>query len=606
MRTVLALAALAAGLADQAVQGPSPPGLVRIDAVVSDQRGRIVDDLRAEDFQVLEDDAPQAIDSVRFVKFDGSDPPGEAVEPVRSSADERAEAAHGGTRLFAIFLDEYHVASGEGAARVREAVRRFVEQDLGPRDLVVVVKPLDSLLNLRLTRDRLSVARAIATFEGRKGQYEPRNTFEKNFIAGSPGRIEAVRTQIATSALNALATHLGSLSGARKAILFVSEGFAANPRRRGEEVALPTLQTVIRTANRATVSIYSFNPAGTAAGSGDAESKTLRDLADETDGRVVLDAPDAPANLTRIVTDESAYYMIAFRAAHPDADGKFHPVQVRIRRPGVQIRSQRGYWAASADDLLSARLLAKAVEPRPPPEPPRHVSPLIRPWFGLAHAATGNVQVSFVWEPAGRVPGDRSRADPPARITLTASKPDGTQVFEGVVRSVGYGADEPGDAPARVVFETAPGRLRLRMSIEDAASQVVDTDVRDLIVAPLTAPVVLGTAEVIRLRNARDFRTVEASADAVPVAAREFSRSERLLIRLPVYATAGSPVVSARLVSKLGSAMRDLAVAPGPAPGLYQIDLPLAGLASGGYTVEFIATSPAGEAKDSLAFRVTP
>jgi hypothetical protein len=144
------------------------------------------------------------------------------------------------------------------------------------------------------------------------------------------------------------------------------------------------------------------------------------------------------------------------------------------------------------------------------------------------------------------------------------------------------------------------------MSIEDAASQVVDTDVRDLIVAPLTAPVVLGTAEVIRLRNARDFRTVEGNADAVPVAAREFSRSERLLIRLPVYATAGSPVVSARLVSKLGSAMRDLAVAPGPAPGLYQVDLPLAGLASGGYTVEFIATSPSGEAKDGLAFRVTP
>jgi hypothetical protein len=34
--------------------------------------------------------------------------------------------------------------------------------------------------------------------------------------------------------------------------------------------------------------------------------------------------------------------------------------------------------------------------------------------------------------------------------------------------------------------------------------------------------------------------------------------------------------------------------------------LPLAGLASGAYTVEFVARSPGGEAKDSLAFRVTP
>jgi VWFA-related protein len=604
MRTVLALV-LAAGLADQAVPGPSEPDLVRIDAVVSDPRGRTVDNLRAEDFQILEDGAPSAVDSVRFVKVDGSYPPGEAIEPVQSSVDEKAEAAHGGTRLFAIFLDEYHVASGEGVERAREAVRRFVEQDLGPRDLVVVVKPLDSLLSIRLTRDRGSVARAIATFEGRKGQYEPRNAFEKNFIAGSPLRIEAVRTQIAASALNALATHLGSLGGARKTILFVSEGFAAGPRRRGDE-ALPTLETVIRTANRATVSIYPFNPTGTTTGSGSAERETLRALADETDGRVILGALDAAAGLTRIVNDASAYYVIAFRAAHSDADGKFHPVQVQIRQRDVQIRSQKGYWAASADDLLRARLLAKAAEPRPPPEPPRHVSPLIRPWFGVARGATGNEQVSFVWEPAGRIPGDRSRTDPPARITLTASKPDGTEVFEGVVRSVGYGADDPGDAPARVVFETAPGRLRVRMSIEDAASRVVDTDVRDLIVTPLTAPVALGTAEVIRLRNARDFRMVEADAGAVPVAAREFSRTERLLIRLPAYAADGSPVVSAQLVSKLGSAMRDLTVVPGPVPSLYQVDLPLAGLASGGYTVEFVARSPTGEAKDSLAFRVTP
>jgi VWFA-related protein len=604
MRAVLAFA-LAASLADQAVPG-SDPELVRIGAIASDPRGRVVDNLRAEDFQILEDGAPRTIDSVRFVRADGGDLAGEAVEPVQSGADEKAEASHAGTRLLAIFLDEYHLAPGAGVERAREAVKRLVEHDLGPRDLVVVVKPLDSLLSLRLTRDRLSVARAIATFEGRKGQYEPRNTFEQNFIATSPARIEAVRTQVATSALNALATHLGSLGRTRKAILLVSEGFAATPRRRGEE-ALPTLEAVIRNANRATVSIYPFNPTGTTPDSDPAERETLRALADGTDGQVILDSLDAPASLTRVVGDESAYYEIAFRAAHSAADGKFHPVQVQIHRPDVQIRSQKGYWAASADDLVRARFLAKAAEPKPPPEPARHVSPLIRPWFGVARSATGNAQISFVWEPVGRVPGDRSRPDLPARITLRASKPDGTQVFEGVVRSVGgHGVDDPGDPPARAVFEMSPGRLRVRMSIEDAASRVVDTDVRDLVVAPLTAPVALGTAEVIRLRSARDYRIAEADPAAVPVAAREFSRTERLLIRLQAYAADGSPVVSARLVSKPGSAMRDLTVAPGPAPGVYQIDLPLAGLASGGYSVEFVASSPAGEAKDSLAFRVTP
>ena len=39
--------------------------------------------------------------------------------------------------------------------------------------------------------------------------------------------------------------------------------------------------------------------------------------------------------------------------------------------------------------------------------------------------------------------------------------------------------------------------------------------------------------------------------------------------------------------------------------GRAQIDLPLAGLASGEYSVEITATSPAGQAKDTLRFRVT-
>ena len=56
----------------------------------------------------------------------------------------------------------------------------------------------------------------------------------------------------------------------------------------------------------------------------------------------------------------------------------------------------------------------------------------------------------------------------------------------------------------------------------------------------MTASVALGTPEVFRARNAREFRALEAQA-AVPVASREFSRTERLLIRFPAYGPAGTP-----------------------------------------------------------------
>ena len=65
-------------------------------------------------------------------------------------------------------------------------------------------------------------------------------------------------------------------------------------------------------------------------------------------------------------------------------------------------------------------------------------------------------------------------------------------------------------------------------------------------VRDLTAPVVLGTPEVLRARTARDFRALASDPDAVPVAAREFSRTERLMIRVPAYAPSGADLRSRR------------------------------------------------------------
>ena len=588
---------------------PSQPPNIEIDAVASDARGRAIENLEPEEFELLVDGRVQAIDGVRFVRAGTADASGDVL-PILSRADEQAAASADGVRLFAIFLDEYHVTDGPGVQRAREMLARFVAHTLGPRDLMLAVKPLDSLLTLRMTRDRNAILSVIAGFEGRKGQYDPRGDFERSLIAGTPARIEVVRTQIATSALNALATHLGTLGAASKTIVVVSEGFARGPRRRGDE-ALPSLDTVIRTASRARVAMYPFDPTIASAAAATPERATLRAMADGTDGEAILnDVDDVPAaTLARIVADRAAYYLIAFRPETPAADGRFHPVEVRVRRPDAQVRARKGYWAPSPDDVLRARLLARAGEPRAPHGPPRRISPLIRPWFGIARGRSGETEVSFVWEPAGRVPGDRARVASPAKIRLQVFRPDGSALFEGVVRAAGAaGSWLPGGEgePARASFDTPPGRLKLRMAIEDASARVLDTDVRDLVVDPMTAAVVIGTPEVLRTRTARDFRAIASDASAVPVAAREFSRAERLLIRVPAYAPGAAPALSAHLAGRQGAAMRELAVGPGPEPDVFQIDLPLAGLAAGEYSVKVTARSPAGEAADQIVFRVVP
>ena len=611
MRAVLAVA-FAIGLSHQTSTAGPERTPARVDAIVADADGRLVADLAPADVEVFDASGVRPIESVRLIRADGSARPGETILPVLSAADEQAEAARDGTRLFAFFLDEYHVTPGVAAIRAREAVGRFVDEHLGPRDLVLVVKPLDSLIALRLTRDREAARRAIATFEGRKGELEPRSAFEKNYIGASPARVVAVREQIVTSALNALAAHLAGLGPSRKTLIVVSEGFSQAPRRRGDE-SLPTLEGVIRSANRAGASIYPIDPRGLVpapangeTARGTAGQDALLALANDTGGRAVLGSADLADDLSRIARDASSYYLITFQTER-DADGRFHALDVRVRRPGVQLRARKGYWATLADSAWRSRLSTSAQAARPP-ELPRRTSPLIRPWFGLSRGAAGKTRVSFVWEPAARVPGDRSRTLAPVRIMLKASKPDGTLIFEGAVRPTGSSTPAgPDGEPPQAVFEAAPGRLRVQMSIEDAASRVVDTDVRDVVVGPLSGPLVLGTAEVLRASSARAYRALEADANAAPVAARVFSRTERLLIRVPVYAADQSVSLQASLASRPGASMRALPVTPSSSrPDLYQIDLPLAGLATGDYVVEITAKGPAGNAKDVLAFRVTP
>lgn len=558
-------------------QAPAPPvHVVRIDAIAVDARGRAVADLNSDDFELHEDGAPAPLEGVQFHRVDGA-------------------------RLFAIFLDEYHVSKGAASDRVRGALTRFVDDTLRPQDLVVIMKPLDSLFAIRLTGDRDAARGAIQSFEGRKGELEPRNAYERNYIAGTPARIEAARHQVSVSAMNALAIHLGSLGESRKALVVVTEGVGRQERRRGEY--LPTLDTVIRSANRSSVSIYPIDPRESA--SDDAVAEALRALATETDGQVIVG--DLDAGLQRAAADSAAYYVLTYRAAHPE-DGKFHDVQVKAKRAGVRLRARKGYWAPSPDDALRAELLAGLNDPKPPPplEPVRHISPLIRPWFGLSRGQDGKTRVTIVWEPAMRVPGDRGRREA-SRIVLTALAPDGTTLFEGPLQPTGPAAvEERGTTPSRAVFDAVPGRLRLRMAVQDAGAQVLDSDVRDIAVRDFRREIAIGTPEILRARNAREFRLLDDAA-AVPVASREFSRTERLLIRFPAYGPSGAaPLLSAKLLSRTGHSLRDLVVAPAETPGgSNEIDLPLAWLAAGEYLIELTATSPAGEAKDRVGFRVT-
>jgi hypothetical protein len=93
----------------------------------------------------------------------------------------------------------------------------------------------------------------------------------------------------------------------------------------------------------------------------------------------------------------------------------------------------------------------------------------------------------------------------------------------------------------------------------------------------------------------------------VPAVGREFSRTERVLVRVSAYAPGDAPaMLKARLLNRGGQPMMDLPVTAAPAsPGPAQIEMPMSNLPPGDYIIEISAGAEGEGAKELVGFRVT-
>ena len=200
---------------------------VRVDVIVSDRNGNPIADLKQADFEVIEDGKPQTVETFKLIKLDGGAMPSAdgPPRPIRNDDDEAAEAAKDDVRLFAVFLDDYHVKEGSSLA-ARAPISRWVETQLGPSDMIGVMHPLESIDQVRMTRNHSIISRAIQQFRGRKGDYTPQNEFEQNYANYPAETVEQIRNQVSLSAIKALIVHMGGLKEGRKALILVSEGYS--------------------------------------------------------------------------------------------------------------------------------------------------------------------------------------------------------------------------------------------------------------------------------------------------------------------------------------------------------------------------------------------
>jgi VWFA-related protein len=559
---------------------------VRVDVTVLDRKGQPITDLTRDDFEVREDGIEQSIDTIKLVEATGQAPDDDTSLPIRSRYHAAAEAARDDIRVFVIFWDEYHIGQMAPAIRARAALTDFVQFAFGPTDLVALMDQLTPADAIAFTRNRRDLVEQVSKLKGRQGIYLPPRSAVEEAQMYRARDIEMLRSQVTASALDSTIAFLGSIKEGRKAILFVSQTIGRVGT--GPMDTFTWLDAAIRTANANNTTIYAFDPRGL-----DMNSRTsdvLHSLAEQTGGRQFSNNSPA-ASLREVVKNASAFYLLGYASAKNPADGKFHKISVRVKRPGVEVRSRTGYYAPSLTDMDAARKTAAANEP--PPEISKALSKLVDApnmdiagdlWAGAAPGVEGRPRVTVAWTP---------RQGSEAAVKIRAAAPDGRVYFDGPLPS------------GLAAFDAAPGPVTIRRTLVQTDGSLADRE--DLVLEVpdfANTPLTIGTPVVFRARTPLELRAIQSARDPAPFAGRQFERTDRIVARFGVFGPAASDAtVTVTLLSRRGAKLSTMPLKT--TAGGYEIDLPIGSIARGEYVFEIVASRGADQAKTLLSFKVT-
>jgi VWFA-related protein len=656
---------------------------VRVDAYPT-RDGKPLMDLRAEDFEVFENGAPQAITAFEHVLVSPGGPQAQRVDP-SSVTEAQQAAANPRNRVVIVFLDTYH-ATIEGTWNVREPLIRLIDRILAPDDLVAIMTPQMAPSQITLARKTEVIEKGLRT----GWPWGVRHTLHEDEeearyqICYPPTQAEVLagrtkselaekmtnrrRERLTLEAVHDLVRYLRYLRDERKAVLTISEGWllyrpdsTLTAPRAGNLKDVPGpdeigigiggkirsretvenekgvskydcdvdrmrlaqmdndqyFRTIIDDANRGNTTFYPVDPRGLAVFDSPIGPEkppsiivdlsylrkrmdTLQNLAVGTDGITVMSSNDLDVSLKRIADDLTSYYLLGYNSTNTKLDGTYRRIEVKVKRPGVDVRARRGYRAPTEEEVRAAREAAEPAVLTPEAAAREaamgslarirsdarfriHAAPEVGPAGGVSRIWVAGelraVPAGDPWSRGGTADLQVSVGDSTAtaRVTLAA----GERTF---LTSVALPKPATGDA--------LDVRARLAGADPDA-SRLADS---------IHVPLAEGARYPILFR-----RGPTTGNRYLPAATFLFSRTERVRIEVPI--PAGAKPANGRLLDKAGQPLEvpvTLSARTDDA-GTHWLtaDITLAPLGAGDYVVETSFTGEGVEHKAVTAIRVT-
>ena len=368
---------------------PSPPvirinvNLVQVDAVVTDSKGNPVTNLKAEDFEILQDGKPQVITNFEFVDVRN---PTARVAPARGLAPRgngepvppppirlRPQQIR---RTVAIVVDDLGL-SFDSISRVQSSLKKWVENEMQPGDLVAVIRTSAGMGSLQqFTNDKRVLFASIERvryYVGRVGissfaPLAPAGPIDTSAFDAEVSRRYAIGSM---GAIQYVIQGLRDVPG-RKSLILFSESMAMASQNGRDQEAEDRMRRLADAANRSSVVIYGVDPRGviytglTAEDSGNGRTpqqlaqvgsdrtndlmysrEGMQSLSEKTGGLFIADNNDISDTLRQAIDDGNGYYLLAYQpvtTTFAPGEAKFHSITVRLKRPDLRVRSRTGFF----------------------------------------------------------------------------------------------------------------------------------------------------------------------------------------------------------------------------------------------------------------------
>jgi VWFA-related protein len=375
--------------------------LVQVDAVVTDRKGRHVEDLTEDDFELFVDGKKQPLTHFSHISL----PTAKREAPTKTNTPRAPEsmptrqiAPEEARRTIAFIVDDLGLTF-QSMALVRETLKTFVKEQMQEGDLVAIIRTGNGLGMLeQFTSDKRILYTAIEklmwnplsrdmtpTFDDTSGtdemsEAEAEQQAEQQAVNNS---FEEFReTSFTTGTLGATNFVIRSLRGlpGRKTAILLSDGFRINGRSgaagsrnnndNNTQQILQALQSLVEQANRSSVVIYAMDakglqpylPGANVGGrpSASAHSDALQTaqetlegpvfLAQQTGGFAVFNTNDLNIGIAEALYDQQSYYLLGFDPEDEKFDRRHHSIKLKVKRPGLKVRTRSGFFGVDESE----------------------------------------------------------------------------------------------------------------------------------------------------------------------------------------------------------------------------------------------------------------